>query len=37
ITEDEELTKARLLLIDCTRIVLFNTLRLLGIFAPESM
>ena len=37
ITEDEELTKARLLLIDCTRIVLFNTLRLLGISAPESM
>ncbi len=37
ITEDEELTKARLLLIDCTRIVLLNTLRLLGISAPESM
>lgn len=37
ITEDEELTKARLLLIDCTRIVLLNTLRLLGISAPERM
>ena len=37
ITEDEELTRARLLLIDCTRIVLFNTLRLLGISTPESM
>lgn len=37
ITEDEELTRARLLLIDCTRIVLLNSLRLLGISAPESM
>ncbi len=37
ITEDKELTKARLLLIDCTRIVLLNILRLLGISAPESM
>ena len=37
ITEDEELTKTRLLLIDCTRIVLLNTLKLLGISAPESM
>jgi len=37
ITEDEELTKARLLLIDCIRITLFNTLKLLGISAPESM
>ena len=37
ITEDKELTKARLILIDCTRIVLFNTLKILGISAPESM
>jgi len=37
ITEDEELTNARLLLINCVRIVLLNTLRLLGISAPESM
>ena len=37
ITEDIELTKARLILIDCTRIVLFNTLKILGISAPESM
>ena len=37
ITEDKELTKARLLLIDCTRIVLFNTFKILGISAPESM
>ncbi len=37
ITEDEELTRARLLLIDCTRIVLLNSLRILGISAPESM
>lgn len=37
ITEDTELTKARLILIDCTRIVLLNTLKVLGISAPESM
>ena len=37
ITEDTELTKARLILIDCTRIVLLNTLKILGISAPESM
>ncbi len=37
ITEDVELTKARLLLIDCTRIVLFSTLKVLGISTPESM
>lgn len=37
ITEDKELTKARLILIDCTRIVLFNTFKILGISAPESM
>ena len=37
ITEDKELTKARLILIDCTRIVLFNTLKILGISAPENM
>ncbi|RLC35739.1 MAG: hypothetical protein DRH33_08220, partial [Candidatus Nealsonbacteria bacterium] len=37
ITEDKELTKARLILIDCTRIVLLNTLKILGISAPESM
>jgi arginyl-tRNA synthetase len=37
ITEDKELTKARLILIDCIRIVLFNTFKILGISAPESM
>ena len=37
ITEDKELTKARLILIDCTRIVLFNTFKILGISAPKSM
>jgi len=37
ITEDEELTMARLLLINCVRIVLLNNLRLLGISAPERM
>lgn len=37
ITEDKELTKARLVLIDCTRVVLFNALKILGISAPESM
>ena len=37
LTEDEELTKARLLLIDSTRQVLANGLILLGIEAPERM
>lgn len=35
--EDEELMKARLLLISCTRQVLFNVLKLLGIHAPKKM
>ncbi len=35
--EDEELRKARLGLVDCARIVLRNTLELLGIAAPTSM
>lgn len=37
IVEDKELSKSRLILIDCTRIVLLNALNLLGISAPESM
>ncbi len=37
VTEDESLTDARLLLADCTRIVLRNGLELLGISQPESM
>lgn len=37
VTEDQELTKARLLLSDATRIVLRNGLELLGISQPESM
>ena len=37
VTEDKELTKARLLLADATRIVLRNGLELLGISQPESM
>jgi arginyl-tRNA synthetase len=37
VTEDKELTKARLLLADATRIVLRNGLELLGITQPESM
>lgn len=37
VTEDHELTKARLLLIEGTRIVLANALDLLGISAPERM
>ena len=37
ITEDTELTKARLTLIDCTRIVLLSALKILGISTPESM
>lgn len=35
--EDEELMKARLLLIVCTKQVLYNVLKLLGIHAPERM
>ncbi len=37
VTEDKELTQARLLLADATRIVLRNGLELLGIGQPESM
>lgn len=37
VTENQELTKARLLLADATRIVLRNGLQLLGISQPESM
>ncbi|MBI3314298.1 MAG: arginine--tRNA ligase [Candidatus Omnitrophica bacterium] len=37
VTEDKELTAARLLLADATRIVLQNGLELLGISQPESM
>ena len=37
VTEDDELTKARLLLADATRITLRNGLELLGVSQPESM
>ncbi len=37
ITDDLELTKARLLLIECVGLVLSNTLKILGISAPERM
>ncbi|MGB9802491.1 arginine--tRNA ligase [Desulfofundulus sp.] len=37
ITGDEALTSARLVLVDATRIVLRNGLRLLGLSAPERM
>ncbi len=37
VTEDQELTEARLLLAEATRIVLRNGLELLGISQPESM
>ena len=37
VTEDKDLTKARLLLSDATRVVLRNGLELLGISQPESM
>lgn len=37
ISEDEELTQARLWLSDCTRQVLANTLAILGVSAPERM
>ncbi|NTV88747.1 MAG: arginine--tRNA ligase [Clostridiales bacterium] len=35
--EEEKLMKARLLLVDCTRIVIRNVLKLLSISAPEKM
>ncbi len=37
LTEDEELRKARLCLVDAARITLRNVLRLLGLSAPERM
>jgi arginyl-tRNA synthetase len=37
VSDDEALTSARLLLADATRQVLKNSLRLLGVAAPESM
>ncbi len=37
IVEDDKLSYARLLLADCTRIVLRNGLRLIGVSAPERM
>jgi arginyl-tRNA synthetase len=37
LSDDAELSKARLLLCDCSRIVLRNVLKLLGISAPERM
>ncbi|CAN5902097.1 arginine--tRNA ligase [soil metagenome] len=37
ISEDVELSKTRLWLVDATRQVLANTVRLLGVDAPESM
>jgi len=37
ISEDKELTKARLTLVSATKVVLKNTLDLMGISAPEKM
>ncbi|MFZ5590758.1 MAG: DALR anticodon-binding domain-containing protein, partial [Bacillota bacterium] len=37
LTEDAALTAARLMLVQATRLVLANCLRLLGLSAPESM
>ena len=37
VTDDKELTNARLVLIRCTQIVLANALKLLGVSAPERM
>jgi len=37
ITDDIELTKARLLLLTCIQQVIKNTLAILGIKAPEKM
>jgi arginyl-tRNA synthetase len=37
ISNDPRLTKARIVLIDCVRIVLANGLRLLGVSFPKQM
>jgi arginyl-tRNA synthetase len=37
ITEDVELSNARLLLMEATRVVLRNALGLLGVSAPDKM
>lgn len=37
ITDDEAVSRARLVLVDCVRIVLRNALGLLGLTAPEKM
>jgi arginyl-tRNA synthetase len=37
LSDDPHLTKARLLLIRAARIVLHNTLALMGVSAPERM
>lgn len=37
ISDDENLTRSRLVLVDCTRIVLANGLRLLGVSLPKKM
>lgn len=37
VTDDRELTKARLLLVDCVRIVLRNGLELIGVSQPAKM
>lgn len=37
VSDDKELTNARLNLVECTQIVLRNTLSLIGVSAPESM
>lgn len=37
VTDDKELTNARLVLIKCTQIVLANALKLLGVSTPERM
>lgn len=37
VTDDKELTNARLVLIKCTQIVLANSLKLLGVSTPERM
>ncbi len=37
IGDDAELTRARLFLVNCTRIILANGLRLLGVSAPNKM
>ena len=37
VSDDQKMTRARLILVDCVRIVLANGLRLLGVSLPKKM